>query len=75
MDRYEIRPYGEKINRSSDNKKIKGKKPSQFYGVWDKERNEWVINAAGVGKQKAIKILKALTKKNKVDEIRPFWRE
>lgn len=75
MDRYEIRPYGEKIHRNSKNRKDKGKKPSQFYGIWDNKSNNWVVNAKDIGRQKAIKILKALSKNHNINEIKTFWRE
>lgn len=74
MPRYEIKPYKE-INRGTENKKSKGKKASQLYGIWDNEKNGWLLNTEGIGKQKALKILAALRNVTTADKIRPFWRE
>lgn len=74
MPRYEIKKYKE-ISRAEQAKKIKGKKASQLYGIWDNNTNKWVVNTEGIGKQKALKILAALRNVSMVDKIKPFWRE
>lgn len=74
MPRYEIRPYKE-ISRGEQGKKEKGRKPSQTYGIWDNQSNNWVINAKDIGKQKALRMLAALRQVTIVDRVRPFWRD
>ena len=74
MPRYEIKPYRE-IVRGEEGKKKKGKKPTQTYGIWDNQVNNWVVNAKDIGQRKALKMLAALREVTAVDRIRPFWRD
>lgn len=69
-ERYEIRVY-----KHFKNEDGKWKKPGTFYGVWDNKINNWVINARGIGKQNAKKIIKALNGNTNVNRPKPFWRE
>lgn len=69
--RYEIRVFSRaKIITSKDKKPV-----GVFYGVWDTRNNNWVINATGIGKHKAERILKALQNNNNINKMKPFWRE
>ena len=56
-DRYEIREY-KKINRQRKNSSS-----SILYGVWDHSKNDWVLNAIGIGKSKALKMIRLLRAK------------
>lgn len=68
MARYEIRVCGE-IKRN------KTRKPGCFYGVWDNQINNWVINAKGIGPKTADRIIKALEKNTNINKSKTFWRE
>jgi Tfp pilus tip-associated adhesin PilY1 len=67
MSRYEIRKYSEVGRRKS--------KPGTFYGVWDNQINNWVVNTMGIGIQTAKRIVKALEKNTNINRPKPFWRE
>jgi len=67
MPRYEIRKYCEMSRKKS--------KPGIFYGVWDNQIDNWVVNTMGVGIQTAKRIVKALEKNKNVNKPKLFWRE
>lgn len=72
MSRYEIRVYK---NAKKESRKDKGKHMGTFYGVWDNEVNNWIVNAVGIGKKKAEKVVAALMKNTNVNKPNLFWKE
>lgn len=74
MQRYEIREYRE-ITRGNKSKKYSDRSPSKLYGVWDNKADNWVVNAKGIGKSKALKMLRALRAVSVTDEIKAFWKK